>query len=170
MNHLTPRKPTDDKNPNHHEALQHAFDATAVEPDQAALDRLMRHTRHVSASPARASHNWRWLWWAGPAVAGATAAAMFLGTPATVEPTGSPEVFAVAADPIAVEVALAEALAETDGEDVPNGAAAAGELLATFEGDALSDDPLALVGALDELDEDEVEAWIAAFDAALAEG
>ena len=167
MNHPpTPRDPDHDRN----SALQRAFDATASQPDQAALDRLMRHARHVSAKPAHRENRWRWLWWAGPAVAGATAAALFLGTPNNGIPTNQPEVIAVAPDDASIEGELAEALAEVEGEETTNGAATAGELLAAYEGDAERDDPLTLVGALDDLDEDEVEAWIAAFDAVLTEG
>jgi|GEM_PF-3005764 len=158
--------PNDPKNADT-DAMTAAMMATTEDADQATLDRLMRHTRNVSAKPAKRGLHWGWM--ALPmAVAGAAAAVALTTSPSGpgLENTGVP-VAVVEPSGEALETEIASVLderADTSGA----------EDLGPFESIA-SFDPAAQEGdwvspGFETDDSEELEDWIEAYELVLAEG
>lgn len=155
---------TPDRDPNEI-ALESAFERSAETPDQAALDRLLRHTRHVSAKKPARGFSWGWV--LGPvALAGAAATAAVMvagdaGAPTTETPVVA-EVEPVPVEPL--DEALATAFEAEELEPELETLAALGTVETGADADWLAP------GAEGDLDDDEVEAWLDAYEAVLAEG
>lgn len=175
MNHPTPNhpKPSHDPANDKHDAMQSAFEMTAEDADGAALDRLLRHTRHAVAEPARKGFGFHWGWVVGPLAAAGAAAALTLATPTNdMKVENGPGTVAVAVEPDAesIEFAISEVITE-EAENDTSDATSGDEMVAALDPSANGEGGEWYPPGDDELGDDaELEAWIAAYEVVLADG